>query len=585
MRVKSHLVAQALEGFEAVGLDRDELLSGVGLDPRTVADPRGYIEWATFAAMLDLGWTKLGEDVEQMRLVGRAIARAPSYVLLQRLARTVVSANRIYDIATRWGSPAAFPHLLLEYEALSERRLRFSGSIPEPHAPSIAMHHLCEGVLVEVPTLIGLPPATIVTSRVTPRTLDVVIDLPPSSSIGARLRRGFRAALYAGEAVDVLEEQRRGLAEALVESQRSTAENRELLDGLPDFVMIHRDGVLLWVNRANVKALGYERSDELAGRPMLDFVEPESRGLILARMRAPAGADAPEVGELRLLARDGRVVVVEVSPSQSVSFEGKPARLVAARDVTERVRMRQQLLIADRMASIGMLAAGVAHEVNNPLGYVLNNIEMAIKGLAPFGEAASQSRAVLGVALEGVDRIRTIVRDLLALSRVDDAVIGPVAVLAVVESTLALAGKDIAERAVLTFEHEPVAPAPAPSRVSVRCSSTSSRTRSSRCARTCATTTGSASWCARRAPGGPWSRSPTMAWGSRPSTRRGSSIRSSPRSRQEKGRDSASRSANAWSPRWAASCRSSRRRTQGSTFRVTLAPWEAPIRGANEPDV
>ena len=367
--------------------------------------------------------------------------------------------NRIDDIAMRWGTPSAFPHISIEYEALSERRLRFLGSIPEPHAPSIAMQYLCEGVLVEMPTLIGLPPATIVRSQVTPRTIDVVIDLPPSPSIGARLTRGFRAALYAGDAVDMLEEQRRALAEALREAQRSTAENRELLDGLPDLVMIHRDGVLLWMNRANVKALGYERSDEVAGRPMLDFIEPESRGLILARMRQPAGAAAPEVGELRLLARDGRIVVVEISPSQSVSFEGKPARLVAARDVTERVRMREQLLIADRMASIGMLAAGVAHEVNNPLGYVLNNIEMAVKGLAPLGEAANQSRAVLGVALEGVDRIRTIVRDLLALARVDDAVIGPVSVSAVVESTLALAGKDIAERAVLTFEHEPVAPA------------------------------------------------------------------------------------------------------------------------------
>jgi signal transduction histidine kinase len=96
--------------------------------------------------------------------------------------------------------------------------------------------------------------------------------------------------------------------------------------------------------------------------------------------------------------------------------------------------------------------------VNNPLAYVLNNVEMAVNGLAPLGEAASQSRAMLGVALEGVECIRTIVRDLLALSRVDEAAIGPVAVLAVVESTLALAGKEIAERAVLTFEHEPVLP-------------------------------------------------------------------------------------------------------------------------------
>jgi len=162
--------------------------------------------------MLDVAWAQLGGDVERMRLVGRAIARAPSYVLLQRLARTVVSVNRIYDVATRWGAPAAFPHLVLECQTLSERRLRLTGSIPEPHAPSVAMNHLCEGIFVEAPTLIGLPPATLVTSRVTPRTLDVVIDLPPSPSIGARVRRGVRAALYAGEAVDMLEEQRRELA-------------------------------------------------------------------------------------------------------------------------------------------------------------------------------------------------------------------------------------------------------------------------------------------------------------------------------------------------------------------------------------
>jgi PAS domain S-box-containing protein len=346
----------------------------------------------------------------------------------------------------------------LEYEALSERRLRFVGAIPEPHEPSIAMMHIFEGILIEAPMLIGLPRATIVSSHVTPRSIEVVVDLPPSPSFGARWRRALHAALHAGEAVDLLEDQRRVLAEALLEAQRSTAENRELLDRLPDFVMIHREGVLLWMNRANVRALGYERSEELAGRPLLDLVAPEARGAILARMRQPAGADAPELGEVRLMARDGRVVVVEVSPSQQVSFKGKPARLVAGRDVTERVRMQQQLLIADRMASIGMLAAGVAHEVNNPLAYVLNNIEIAIKGLAPLGEAASQSREVLGVALEGVDRIRTIVRDLLAFSRVDDAAIGPISVLDVVESTLALAGKDIAERAVLTFEHEPVVP-------------------------------------------------------------------------------------------------------------------------------
>jgi len=156
-------------------------------------------------------------------------------------------------------------------------------------------------------------------------------------------------------------------------------------------------------------------------------------------MQGGGDDDLPDLVETRLLRRDGEVVFVEVSPTQTVSFGGQPARLVVARDVTERMRLRQQLLTADRMASIGMLAAGVAHEVNNPLAYVLNNIEFATKELARQGESTRMTRDALAIALEGVDRIRTIVRGLLELSRVDDAAVGPVDVRAVVESTVGLA--------------------------------------------------------------------------------------------------------------------------------------------------
>lgn len=458
MRVRSKLVVQLLDALEASGLPRREVLADIGLDETALSDARGYVSWNTLAAALEAGFERLGRDPERMRAVGRFIASAPSYALLQRLARSVVSVSHIYEIAARWGSVANLPHLPLEYEMISERRLRFSGRIPEPHAPSIALNHVFEGILTEVPTLLGLPRATIVESVVTPRSIDVVVDLPASRSIASRIRRIARAAFLTSDTLALLEEQRRELADALREAQRSTAEDKEILDRLPDLVMIHRDGVLLWLNRENLRTLGYERNEELAGKAMLDLVEPASRELIRARMQQPVDENTPELSEIRLLARDGRIVIVEIAPAQLVSFEGRPARLIVGRDVTERARLQQQLLIAERMASIGLLAAGVAHEVNNPLAYVLNNIEIAIRGLLPLGEAAGQSRAVLGVALEGVDRIRAIVRDLLALSRVDDAVVGPIDALAVVESILALAGKSIADRAVLAFEHSPAPP-------------------------------------------------------------------------------------------------------------------------------
>ena len=459
MRLRSKVFVQLLEAAEAVGLDRKELASAVSLDPATLADPRGYVAWDSFVALLDLLWNRLDQDPVRMRSVGQALTRAPSYALLQRLAGTVMTPNRIYEIASRWGTPASFPHLALRYDVVSERRLRFRIEVPEPHRSSIAIFHVFEGVLMEVPTLLGLPRAALVSSDVTLRNVDVVIELPPSVSLGGRLRRALRAALRGRNQVDLLEAQRQELAEALAEAQRSTAENREILDRLPDFAIIHRDGVILWMNRASRKALGYENTAEMTGQPLLDLVGVDSREMVRSRMRQkPIADDMPEASEVRMLARDGRVVVVEVSPTQAVIFEGAPARLMVGRDVTDRVRLQQQLVIADRLASIGALAAGVAHEVNNPLAYVLNNIEIAIRDLSHLGDAANQSRAVLGVALEGVDRIRTIVRDLLALSRVDDVVVGPVDVLAVVESTLALAGKNISDNAVLSFEHQPVPP-------------------------------------------------------------------------------------------------------------------------------
>ncbi len=77
-----------------------------------------------------------------------------------------------------------------------------------------------------------------------------------------------------------------------------------------------------------------------------------------------------------LLTKSGDVIQVEVAPSRQVVYGGAPARLVVGRDVTERMRMQRSLALADRMASIGLLAAGVAHEINNPLAYVLNNVEV-----------------------------------------------------------------------------------------------------------------------------------------------------------------------------------------------------------------
>ena len=460
MRITGKTTASLFEAMAAIGIRPDDLVASLGLDAAKLSDPRNGTDWETFASILEELSKRVGGEPDAMRDIGSSLVRAPSHVFFQKVARTLVSPRGLYEFGQRWVAPANFPHLRLEQTYLPGNRIRFRGSIPKPHASSAPFFYIFEGNLKELPCLLGLPRATIVSSEVTPRELDTVIELPDSSSLLVRARRRLRATWRSGEALELLEQQRRDLAEGLESVKRSTDELRVLFDRLPDLVIIHRDGIVLWTNRAVPKVLGYP-SDDLIGRPLLDIVDPVSRGLVSSRMqdrvdpeRGPD--DAFDLVETRLLTRDGDVVLAEVSPTQEVSFGGQPARLVVGRDVTERMRLRQQLLTADRMASIGMLAAGVAHEVNNPLAYVLNNIEIAIKDLAPLGEATLPSREALGIALEGVDRIRTIVRELLELARVDDAAVGPVDVRAIVESTVALAAQKISERARLETHYAPV---------------------------------------------------------------------------------------------------------------------------------
>ena len=111
---------------------------------------------------------------------------------------------------------------------------------------------------------------------------------------------------------------------------------------------------------------------------------------------------------------------------------------------------------AERMASLGRLAAGVAHEINNPLAYVLGSIELLERGLAEIGalhpEAARtgeiifDAQAALSNAKDGVERIRSIVKDLTTFSRSVPDSRRPVDVEAVLESTLKLTWNELRHR-------------------------------------------------------------------------------------------------------------------------------------------
>jgi signal transduction histidine kinase len=92
-----------------------------------------------------------------------------------------------------------------------------------------------------------------------------------------------------------------------------------------------------------------------------------------------------------------------------------------AEDVSRQRWMEAQLRMADRMASIGALAAGVAHEINNPLSYIASNVRFALDGTQAGDVAPAEVAEALGEALQGAARVREIVRDLRMLARSEES--------------------------------------------------------------------------------------------------------------------------------------------------------------------
>jgi signal transduction histidine kinase len=141
--------------------------------------------------------------------------------------------------------------------------------------------------------------------------------------------------------------------------------------------------------------------------------------------------------------------------------------LLNVRDVTDARDDELRRLQAEKLASIGMLAAGVAHEINNPAAFVLGNIEALgahlrmvqekIEGIDPgvragIGELLFEATAILQESKEGMARIHRIVRDLSSFAHVDDDKGTLVTVNAAVESTLTMLRNELRHRATVQKE-------------------------------------------------------------------------------------------------------------------------------------
>jgi len=253
-----------------------------------------------------------------------------------------------------------------------------------------------------------------------------------------------------------LRRERRALEDRLRDTQR---ELEQIVASVPDVLWSVRVGAggalaVTFVSPSCRAVLGRDPAALASPAAWLELVDLRDQLELMRLVRAA-------VSERRGVTATCRVRVggeVRWMESLIVPVAGDGGEVAAlrgvTRDVTERQRMEEQLQLADRMVSVGTLAAGVAHEVNNPLAVVIAGLECADMALdaveqGDAGAAAREAREAMRDAREGAERVRAIVKDLKLFSRSDGERREAVDLHAVIDSSARMARNEIKHRARL----------------------------------------------------------------------------------------------------------------------------------------
>lgn len=244
--------------------------------------------------------------------------------------------------------------------------------------------------------------------------------------------------------------------------RKSEARFRALIDGAPDGVAILCGANIAFLNESAARMLGAESPEAALGMPITAFLHPDDAKRAATRIARlyRTGARLPEPAEYRTRSREGQDLYLEISAIPT-EYQGQPAVLGFARDVTERKAIQARMVEADRLAALGVLSAGIAHEINNPLAYLLLNLEYLSRELPTLPQDPRKLDELMvrvKDACHGAERVASIVRDLRTFVRADEVARGPVDVRAALEAALNIAGNEIKQKATLVRDYDVVPP-------------------------------------------------------------------------------------------------------------------------------
>ncbi len=213
---------------------------------------------------------------------------------------------------------------------------------------------------------------------------------------------------YIESIIDITE--RKKAEEALRESE---ARYRSLVDLSPEAIVVHSGGMIVYINDSGIKMFGGHHARDFLGKPMIDFVHPDYRQMVIKRVQdIYQGISRQEALSEKFIRLDGQIIDAEVSAA-AITYDGKPAVQVIVRDVTDRVVTEQQLRRIRKMEAVGRLAGGIAQDFDDSLTIINSYAQLLLKEC----RVNAQQRQDLQELLEAGNKAARLTKQLLVFSR------------------------------------------------------------------------------------------------------------------------------------------------------------------------
>lgn len=226
---------------------------------------------------------------------------------------------------------------------------------------------------------------------------------------------------------------------AVRELAESEERYRSLIELTPDPILVHSQGTILFANPAAARVFA-AGGNGLLGRPLLDLFHEDGQEEVRRSIVLPPAQNL--IAEYRMIRLDQSEFEAEIAAT-TITFHGLPARILVIRDITERKQVQQQLVQTAKLATLGEMAAGLVHELSQPLNIMRLTAEGALlfieRGKATPDWQAQQFQQIADQAqrtAEIIDDIRIFSRRDTSPVQVFDALAAVAAAVGVLEGQL-----------------------------------------------------------------------------------------------------------------------------------------------------